>query len=172
MKIENIYSRKRIVIKNKKVNKIKLFAFLLIFFILFFIISFMYISYPTLKSNCESAAFSKANNIMNKAVGEVMKNYKYDDFVKIEKDEKGNIILMQAEVVQINTAINEIIHEIQEGIDNAPLTTIYIHYGSISGIEVLKNFGPKFDIDLESAGSINANVESEFEDARNKSNYT
>lgn len=166
MRIEKIYSRKRIkLVKNKKVNKFKIFTFLLILFIFSLIVAFFYVSYPTLKSNSESAAFSKANNIMNKAVKEVMQNYTYNDFVNIEKDEDGNIIVIQTNVVDVNNAVSQIALKIQEGIDNAPLTTIYINYGSISGVEILKNFGPKFNVELESAGSINIDIQSEFENA-------
>lgn len=70
---------------------------------------------------------------------------------------------MQANTVLLNQIISQITNNIQTRIDQTPTTMVYINYGSVSGIRLLKNFGPKFDIELETAGSITPHIKSEFE---------
>ena len=53
--------------------------------------------------------------------------------------------------------------KIQKRIDAAPKTNVFINFGSISGISGLRNVGPQFDIELETAGRIISNVRTEFE---------
>ena len=92
-----------------------------------------------------------------------MNYYTYSDFIKIEKNEAGQVTLMQANTVLLNQIISKITNDIQTRIDQSPTTMVYINYGSVSGISILKNFGPKFEIELETAGAITTQVKSQFE---------
>ena len=47
--------------------------------------------------------------------------------------------------------------------DKIPRLTVAINMGSVSGISILKNVEPKFDIELESAGTVNYNINTKFE---------
>ncbi len=166
--MDKIYSRKRIKIpmmkqrKTKKKSKIKHFLMFLCIIFIISVGSFMSASYPIFIASCKTAATSKATHIMNDEVEERMNDYTYSDFIKIEKDETGKVTLMQANTVLLNQVISKITNQIQTRIDQSPTTMVYINYGSVSGITILKNFGPKFDIELETAGSIKTQVQSEF----------
>ena len=92
-----------------------------------------------------------------------MKNYTYNDLISIEKDSNGNITLMKADVIEINKIVSEIISNIQKEFDKIPRLTVAINMGSVSGISILKNVEPKFDIELESAGTVNYNINTKFE---------
>lgn len=170
--VDKLYSRKRIELpkinrnkkeKKNKVSKVKLFIFLILFIMFCSFGSFIYFAFPIFKASCESAAGSVATNITNEAVLEVMKNYNYNDLMNIDKDLSGKINFINANVVNINNAISEIVSKIQKRIDKSPTTKVYINFGSVSGVSILKSFGPKFEIELETAGRINSNVNSEFE---------
>lgn len=170
--VDKLYSRKRIELpkinkntkeKRNKVNKFKLFIFIILLMMLFSFGSFIYFAFPIFKASCESAAGSLATNITNEAVLEVMKNYNYNDLMNIDKDSNGKINFINANVVNINNAISEIVSKIQKRIDKSPTTKVYINFGSVSGVSILKSFGPKFEIELETAGRINSNINSEFE---------
>ena len=165
--IDKLYTRKRIRIKIpkiKKINKIKLLL-CIVFFIMFFIItSFLYAAFPIFKASCESAAGSFATNITNEVVMEVMQNYTYNDLINIQKDNNERINFLETNIVTINQVIAQIVSKIQKRIDESPRTKVFINMGSVSGVSKLKNFGPRFDIELETAGRIISNVKTEFEE--------
>lgn len=164
--MDKIYSRKRIRFpkrKPKKVNKIYTFLFIIFLLIIISIISFGIASYPIFVASCQTAAGSKAIHIVNDEVEKIMQNYTYNDLIDIEKDSNGDVILMKSNTVLINQLTSKIVSNIQNSIDHTPTIMVYINYGSVSGISILKNLGPKFDIELEAAGKINTEIKSEFE---------
>lgn len=164
--LEKIYSRRRIKIpkiKHKKISKTYAIFLIICISIAIAIISFVIVSYPIFVASCETAAGSKATNIVNDEVSKVMENYTYNDLIDIEKDSNGNVSLMKFNTVFINKITTKIISNIQKSIDNTPRIMVYINYGSVSGVSVLRNFGPKFDVELEAAGKINTEIKSEFE---------
>lgn len=164
--MDKIYSRARIQlpkIKRKKRNKIfTIFVFLILIFLVS-IISFGIASYPIFVASCKTAAASKANHIVNEEVNGIMKNYTYNDLIDVEKDEKGEVVLMKSNTFLINQITTQITSNIQNSIDYTPTIMVYINYGSVSGITLLKNLGPRFDIELEAAGKIDTEIKSEFE---------
>ncbi len=167
--MDKIYSRKRIRIpmikkpKPKKRNPIKLCLNLIFLLFVVSIVSFVFASYPIFVASCKTAAGSKATHIIQEEVENRMNYYTYSDFIKIEKNEAGQVTLMQANTVLLNQIISKITNDIQTRIDQSPTTMVYINYGSVSGISILKNFGPKFEIELETAGAITTQVKSQFE---------
>ena len=132
-------------------------------FLISIIVAFLYTAFPIFEASCESAAGSLATNITNESVMEVMQNYTYNDLMNIQKDNNEKINFLEANIVAVNQAIVQIISKIQKRIDAAPKTNVFINFGSISGISGLRNVGPQFDIELETAGRIISNVRTEFE---------
>lgn len=164
--MDKIYSRTRIRFpkrKPKKINKIYAIFITVFLILLISIISFAIASYPIFVASCQTAAGSKANHIVNDEVEKIMQNYTYNDLIDIEKDENGAVVLMKSNTVLINQLTSKIVSNIQNSIDHTPTIMVYINYGSVSGISILKNLGPKFDIELEAAGKINTEIKSEFE---------
>ena len=92
-----------------------------------------------------------------------MADYTYTDLMHVEKDNNWNVTFMQTNTVVINKIISKIVSSIQTRLDNSPTAIVYINYGSVSGITFLKNFGPRFEIELESAGKTKTNLISDFE---------
>ena len=50
-------------------------------------------------------------------IQEAMANYDYEDFVKIEKDDEGNIKMISANMITINEVISDIPIRIQEDLE-------------------------------------------------------
>lgn len=164
--MDKIYSRKRICFpkrKRKRINKLYGFLFFIIGILLIGVISFVVASYPIFVASCKTAASSKAIHIVNSEVENVMNGYTYNDLMDIEKDENGNVTLLKANTVLVNQITAKIASNIQKRIDESPTTMVYINYGSVSGITILRNLGPKFDIELETAGRITRKIKSKFE---------
>lgn len=164
--MDKIYSRPRInffKLHKKRKFKIKFGIFLIFCGLIIPIILFLHSAYPILIASCETAAGSKANEIITTEVMNVMDNYSYDELFFTQTQEESNIVLIQSNTILINKITNQIIGNIQKRIDNSPTTKVYINLGSVSGVTILRNFGPKFDIELETAGTIKAHIKSEFQ---------
>ena len=163
---DKLYSRRRIKLINlKRIREIKSFKIILLiafFSIVIVLAIFLKSSYPVFKATCETAASSKGVSIINDEVNSVMKDYSYDDLINIEKDTQGKISLIKADVIKLNEIVTKIVSNIQEEFDKIPRITVFINMGSVSGISMLRNFDPKFEIELESAGRISSNVKTEF----------
>ncbi len=170
--VDKIYSRKRICIprikrKNfspaKKWKKPKIILLGILLILIIAVVSFVTSAYPILVASCKTASGSRANHIVNEEVRNVMKDYAYNDLIDIEKDGNGDIVLMKANTILINEVTAKIVQNIQTAIDHTPTITVYINYGTITGLSFLKAWGPRFNIELEAAGSIYTELNSEFE---------
>lgn len=169
--MDKIYSRPRIKIpkinhfpqKPKKRNKIRFWLGIILLIAILSIGGYIYSAYPIFVASCQTAASSKAIHIVNEEVQKVMSNYQYHDLVNVQKDTYGDIVLMQYNTVLINEITSKITSNIQKAIDNTPRIMVYINFGSVSGISILSNLGPRFDIELEAAGNIDTDLRSDFE---------
>lgn len=160
----NLYSRKKIRLPNfRELNSVK--ALLLIMFatIILSIGIFLKAAYPVFKASCETAASSKGVTIINEEVNKVMRNYSYDNLISVEKDQNGKIAFIKADSICINDIVTKIVSNIQKQFDGIPRISVFINMGSVSGISALKNIEPKFEVELESAGNINATIRTDFQ---------
>lgn len=163
---DKLYSRKRIRLPNfrvlREVNSFKIILLIMLGSVILVLWSFLYTAYPVFKASCETAAASKGNKIINDEVNKVMKDYSYNSLIRIEKDTNGKISFIEADSAQINDIVSKIVSNIQNQFDKIPRINVFINMGSVSGISILKNWDPKFEVELESAGNLNANVKTEF----------
>ncbi len=122
-------------------------------------------AYPVLAASCENAAYSRVNSIVTEEIKNIMKEYKYDDLITIEKDNNGEIRFLKSNVLVMNEMVADITQRIQENIDKQTRIVVFINMGTISGISKLDLVGPKFEIELEAAGDTKVNLSSKFESA-------
>lgn len=164
--MDKIYSRPRIRFnkpqKMNKKQKLKLLIYTILVLLILFIIFVFKAAYPIFVATCENAASSAATNILNKEVNEVMIMYNYDDLVNIQKDSNGNIRYIEAKIMPINEMIAKITKNIQEKLDMNSMISVNLNFGSVSGISALSSISPNFKIALERAGTVEANIDSEF----------
>lgn len=161
--MDKVYSRWRIRLPNfRKLNSVKAVLLIMFFSCIISLAMFLKSAYPVFKASCETAASSKGNKIINDEVYKVMKNYTYNDLINIDKDTSGRISFIEANSVAINEITTQINSNIQKEFDKIPTITVFINMGSVSGVRMLKNIEPKFDIELESAGNIKSNIRTEF----------
>ena len=163
---DKLYSRRRIRLPNlrmlREVNSFKIILLIMLISIITIIAFFLNSAYPVFKTTCETAAGSKGNKIINDEVSKVMKDYRYDSLIRIEKDINGKISFIEADSSKINEIVSNTISNIQREFDKIPRINVFINMGSVSGISMLERFNPKFEVELESAGEIAANVKTEF----------
>ena len=163
---DRLYSRRRIKLPNfrflREINSFKIILLIMLASIILILWIFLRTAYPVFKTTCETAAGSKGNKIISDEVNKVMQNYSYNSLIRIEKDTNGKISFIEADSAKINDIVSKIVSNIQKEFDGIPRINVFINMGSVSGISILKNWDPKFEVELESAGEINANVKTEF----------
>lgn len=123
--MDKIYARKRIHLPkvkyvgglNRKNNFKRKFTFNAIIILIIALIT-LYTEIkaitPIIDKVCSDAAKTKATLISNNKATEVMKNYTYDDFVKIYKDSNGNITMLQSNIITINEVTSDVAAKIQK----------------------------------------------------------
>ena len=169
--ISKIYSRPRLNLKffkntprsskaRKRIKKtMPVFTILLIAVIICF--SLWNFINPIFENLCEDKTKSIATLITNEETTNIMKKYNYETFF-IEKDEKGNIQMINANVLKINQVTSDIALNIQKRLDENQKKSVYISLGAITGIKYLSGFGPKINIKIATTGNVETNLKSEF----------
>ncbi len=117
---------------------------------------------PIMEKQCKAMAKSIATKICNEESSKVMVNYKYEDLLNITKDESGNIKMVTTNMITVNEIISEIPIRIQNQIEKSENNHFSIPLGSFLGINLLSGRGPKVNIKMEVAGSLDTSLRSEF----------
>ena len=141
-------------------KKIKFLLLLLIFLVGF---SFILNGVMTMfNSMCLDKARSIATMITNQETTNVIQQYEYSDFMMIHKDEKGNILMLESNMKNINNVTANIANQIQLSIDNTQNENIGIYLGSFTGISFLAGRGIQIPIRVITAGNVKTTEKSEL----------
>lgn len=170
-----IYSRKRLnlklpktrknkhyrIIDSKRVKKIIIISLLIaVLFILYFIV---YKSVnPVFSELAKDEAKAIATKVTNDETTKVIKNYSYNDFFKIEKDDEGNIQMISANMLNTNKVASDIASNIQNSLKENNEKRIGISLGSLTGIKLIAGAGPKIYVKLMTSGNVETSLKSEF----------
>lgn len=158
--IEKIYSRggrKNLPLFS---NKIKI---IVIFMIAVLTVVFMLRAInPIIDNLCMDKAKNLATKISNEQATNIMNKYKYEDFVNVERDSNGNIVMIQTNAKNVNEVISDIPNKIVEELEKQAESYISIHLGSVFGNKLLANLGPELKIKIENIGNVTTKLESEF----------
>ncbi|MGN1208203.1 MAG: sporulation protein YunB [Christensenellales bacterium] len=114
-------------------------------------------------SYSESKVRALSVKAVNNAVSELVTNKNiYDNLVNITTDNEGNIILIQANSIQINMLTKDLIKTSQIKLEKIGADGINIPIGTFSGITLLNGRGPAVNIKLIPVGDVSCNFQSEF----------
>lgn len=165
-----IYSRPRIKlpkifimnsqkpIRNKK--ELKLLFVLFIFFTIYCVIARAVI--PVFNKLCSDKAKSMATIITNEETTNAIKDFSYSDFIIVHKDGKGNVLMLESNMKNINYVISDVANRIQMSIDNVQPQDVTISLGTFTGISILSGRGYRVPIRISTIGNVKTNVKSEF----------
>ena len=81
---------------------------------------------PIFKALCEEKAKSIATIVSNQQATEVIKKYSYDDLFSIQRDNDGNIRMVQSNIIPINEISSDVANRIQTEINNKGKDNIQI----------------------------------------------
>lgn len=154
-----IYSRKSLKIKNKE----KIIKIILILIIAFETASLLlnHIN-PILEQVSSYEAKKLATFIANDQTTKVMQNYNYDSMFSIEKDEEGNVSMIQMNMYRVNIIISDIAYNIQEQMKKPENSAISIPIGTFLGIDLLSGYGPNVKMRVVLLGTVETDLKSEF----------
>ena len=117
---------------------------------------------PIFEKLCQDKAKSLATMITNEETTKIIEKYNYDTFFTIQKEEKGSIQIINANVLRINQVTSDIAVAIQKTLNNNEKNKIYIYLGAITGIRFLSGAGPRIPLKIVSVGNIDTDLRSEF----------
>lgn len=147
---------------NKKRHRKVLFLICVLLPILLFEI-FTSLIEPSIIAMCEIRANSIGVSISNKAVKQVMEEVGYDiELVKLEKDEAGNIIALQANVVEMNYIASLIGSRTQQMYNELTEAYIKIPIGNFTGNALLAGRGPSIEVKIVPVGTVGSDFKTEF----------
>lgn len=152
-------SKKR---KIKKISIIVLLVTLLNVLLIFFGNNINNIVYSYAESKIRALSVKAVNN----AVSELVHNKNiYDNLVNITTDVDGNIVLIQANAIQINMLTKDLIKTSQIKLEKIGIDGLNIPIGTFSGITLFSGKGPSINIKLIPVGDVSCNFISKFEEA-------
>lgn len=108
----------------------------------------------------------KATKAINQAVLEnINAGITYDDLVNIQKDSRGQVIFMEANVITINRLAAQTVLRAQQQLENLSQESISIPLGQVLGSNLLANYGPRVGVELVPLGTVKVQVRDGFESA-------
>lgn len=92
-------------------------------------------------------------------------NLQYQDFISIEKDSEGHIVLIQANTVKVNKFAANTTLAVQKSLEDLRWQSFSIPIGQILGIPLLAHMGPQLKYNIMPVGTVRVNVVDKFESA-------
>ena len=154
---------------KRKTHKYISFIVVIIFIIVIFNIIIGFFNKRVMPSITEIAiimAKSQTLDIINKKSVDILsQEFKYDEMIKIEKDNEGNIILVQSDTIKLNYIAAKLSTECNKELSDMNNSTIKVPFGWLSDKSAFYNLGPTITMHIEPMGNISTNYESKFESA-------
>lgn len=161
--ISLIFKTKKYIGKHKKK-----FIILLIVFSIFNFLFYFYktnineIINETIEIKCKALAVKA----MNSAISEVvMDNIIYDDLINIVNDDSGNIALIRANAIEINSLSKDLSQQTEIYINDLGNSGVKIPLGNFTGIPLLVGIGPNISLKVKPVGAVVCRFSSKFESA-------
>lgn len=152
--------------KSSKKLKFTIVIFLIMTFFITFIYTLDKIIMPTVKLVADAQMRAEVTNTINKTIfQEYSKNFNYNDIIKFDKDNDGNVIMMTADTLKLSEIATLTVIKAQEELEKKSQVDIRIPMGYVTKNNILARFGPDVKIRMRPIGHITTRYLSEFEDA-------
>ena len=104
--------------------------------------------------------------IINQAVNDkIVAVTDYRDIMYVHKDDKGNIVMLQANTVVLNRIIANTINEVINSTRKLQSNTISVALGQVTGSIFLATYGPRIKVRIIPTRQVNVEIENKFEQA-------
>lgn len=113
------------------------------------------------EATVRSLAVTAINNASHIVIDETLD---YASLVHIERDDNGDIKLIQANTVKINRLARDLANLAEKNVEDIKAQTISLPIGAFTGSVVLAGMGPAVDVELLPIGSVTCDFVSNFEE--------
>lgn len=121
---------------------------------------------PTILDVAETRIKSETTRAINEAVNiAIADSCVYSDFVTVEKDSNNEISLIYADSVKVNALARQMAITSQSKINSIQSFDVDIPLGTLSGVPLLSEKGPKVNIIVAPVGTVNCTFSSTFQTA-------
>ena len=158
--------------KNLRFRRKNKFFFLLSVFLLLILILFFVTEKklsPIIMAIGTQRAHMSATQIVQSAVNEEFAGFQltatYQEFMYIEKDNDGRVILMMPDVIKINLLVSSLVMDIEEKLRQMKREEINIPLGAVSGMRLFSSMGPNIKVLIRPIGHVEIHVLDDFIDA-------
>lgn len=152
--------------KNKKYLPLLIFISVIIILLNTALVFFDKRVMPSVIEISEIMAKTQTLNIINEASMNILnKEFKYNEMIKIDKDNNGKIILVQSDTGKLNYIASKISNECNKSLADMSNNKIKVPLGWITEKSLFYNLGPNISIEVEPIGNVVVTYESKFESA-------
>jgi len=121
---------------------------------------------PTILTIAKAYAEQIAVDAIQNAVNEkIAKSVEYKDLIFIRTDNRGRIVLMQANTIKINNLAADTVLDIQKSLASLEGKEIPIPMGQVLQSQLLAAYGPKIKVTLVPIGTVKVKVVDDFQQA-------
>lgn len=120
---------------------------------------------PTILDIAESRLTSETIRMINEAVSVSLSDCKYQDLITVEKNENGEVALISANSSTANILARKTANLTQSKINELSSFDVNIPLGTLSGVPLLSEKGPKVNIEVTPIGTVTCSFVSTFETA-------
>ena len=152
--------------KNKKYLPLLIFIIVIIILLNTALVFFDKRVMPSVIEISEIMAKTQTLNIINEASMNILnKEFKYNEMIKIDKDNNGKIIFVQSDTGKLNYIASKISNECNKSLADMSNNKIKVPLGWITEKSLFYNLGPNISIEVEPIGNVVVTYESKFESA-------
>jgi sporulation protein YunB len=152
--------------KSSKKVKFTIIIFLIMTSVITFVYTLDKVIMPTVKLVADAQMRAEVTSTINKTIfEEYSKNFNYNDIIKFDKDNDGNIIMMTADTLKLSEIATLTVLKAQEELELKSQVDIKVPMGYVTKNNILARFGPDVKIRMRPIGHITTRYISEFEDA-------
>lgn len=152
-------------LRKKRFKRLVVLSF--IFFI--FIFTFYKIDRdlkPLIMALCDAEARGIAMSTINETIRDEFGNkISYDDLMTIKTDKEGNVVMLQANTVELNRIGSDVALAVQKRIENTGVRGGAIPIGAVLKSDLIAYYGPKLKFKMKPVGYVATSYRSEFQAA-------
>jgi sporulation protein YunB len=121
---------------------------------------------PTVITIANAEMRAKSMEIIHSVIlSEYSQNFNYDDIIRAEKDNLGNITMLKADTLKMNMIASDVAVKSQVQLKKLGTQGIKVPVGYITKNNILAKYGPKVSVNMDPIGYIETKYESIFESA-------
>lgn len=154
--------------KRKKIKRAKAKYILISILLTFLIIAAYLLTNATkmVSAVSEATIRSITTVAVNDAIYYTLNdNLRYEDLIRIDRDENGNVTTITANSLKINRIARDTAYLSQENLNRMSEEGIMIPIGAFTGIKILAGFGKKVNVKIIPISNVECKFVSSFTDA-------